>query len=64
MAIVTLVKCAHAHCHCLIDDREKYCSDECAKAKSHEKESCNCGHPGCKTAKNFMEEKAHPLKVD
>jgi hypothetical protein len=64
MRSVTLVKCAHEICHCLVEEGQQYCSKACANAKDMQDEVCSCDHPGCNTAKKFVEEKADPLKVD
>jgi hypothetical protein len=42
-------KCAYSECKCLVEAKEKYCSDYCADADD-EKETelqCDCKHAPC-----------------
>jgi hypothetical protein len=77
MESVTLVKCGHLPCHCLVEEEQKFCGPACAArakavedvapgAKRTDLESapCRCAHPECHMAKRFQDEVAEPLKVD
>jgi hypothetical protein len=65
MNSVTLEKCEHPACHCLVERKQKYCSSACANAaQSREIETCSCGHPGCETARKFVEDRSEVLKRD
>jgi hypothetical protein len=64
MESLTLVKCRHEACHCLVEKEQQFCCAACADAKKETGASCSCTHPGCHTTKKFVEEMADPLKVD
>lgn len=64
MRSVTLMKCAHSLCHCLVEAGQKFCSTTCKNGKKSEGSECSCGDPGCENTKKFKEEKAEALKLD
>jgi hypothetical protein len=74
MEAVTLVKCGHPLCHCLVEKEQGFCGPACSngadetaeKARTTEAASapCKCGHPECSAGKKFQEEIAETLKLD
>lgn len=43
--------CAHVPCGCLVPPGQKFCSESCRDAGSHEVEiECECGHAICALA--------------
>ena len=43
--------CAHIPCGCVVRPGERYCSESCEEAGSHEVEiECECGHATCTIA--------------
>jgi len=49
VATISLKKCSHPNCSCLVGADQAYCSAQCAKTQWII--DCKCGHPGCKGSK-------------
>jgi len=47
MSSLTLVKCVHPACNCLVEPEQQFCSSFCASADDANTSPCACGHPAC-----------------
>ncbi len=40
-------KCSHSKCMCVVDDKNKFCSDWCRESVKEIMQPCGCSHPIC-----------------